>query len=139
MTLSTLVCLSNLLFLPRRSCRRFERLRAFFLMLWRRCSAGKAIFFGRKWHEWERLALHLQEKCSSVSLLPYRTRHRTSRGLECLARAVEYLEETRPFGMEKTPRMVAVNQSIAILRVCHRSAFLSCSTESQLRAVEAFR
>ncbi len=74
-----------------------------------------------------------------VGLSLRRPHHRTLRGMGCLAHAVEYLEETMPLGVEVTPRVAAVEQSITILRACHRSAFLSCSAESQQRAAEAFR
>ena len=75
----------------------------------------------------------------SVRLSRRRSDHHTVHGMECLARAVEYLEDTRSFGVEATPRKAAVEQSIAILKTCHRSAFFSCSTEGQLRAAKAFR
>lgn len=65
-------------------------------------------------------------------------KHQLARSLESLVRAVEYLEETRPFGAERTPRIAATEESIAILRACYHSAFLSCSTESQRRAAKTF-
>ena len=61
-----------------------------------------------------------------------------SRAIKCLAHAIEYLDDTKPFSAERTPRLTAVEQSITLLRTCNREVFLSCSTESQRNAVMAW-
>ncbi len=46
----------------------WSRSRAFLLMLWYSSNAVEAIFLERKWHVLVRPAVHLQEKCYSVSV-----------------------------------------------------------------------
>ncbi len=57
-----------------------------------------------------------------------------SRAIKALARAIEYLEETKPLRPEITPRIAAVNEAVTLLKACHRDVFFSCSTERQRKA-----
>ncbi len=62
----------------------------------------------------------------------------SARAIECLAHAIEYLEDTRPFSPEPTPRLIAVEESVTLLKACNRQVFFACSTQSQRNAVIAW-
>ena len=62
----------------------------------------------------------------------------SARAIECLAHAIEYLEDTRPFSPEPTPRLAAIEESVALLKARNREVFFACSTQSQRNAVIAW-
>ena len=68
----------------------------------------------------------------------HRRNRQQSRASRCLSHAITYLEDTRPLSAEKTPRIVAVEQSVVLLRACTREVFFSCSTASQRNAVASW-
>ena len=49
---------------------------------------------------------------------------RRTRATVCLTHALEYLELTRPLAAELTPRQVAVDDGVSLLRWCHSQVFL---------------
>ncbi len=73
-----------------------------------------------------------------VRLTTNRVDRQHARAIECLAHAIEYLEDTRPVSWERTPRLTAMEESVSILKACNRGVFFSCSTESQRNAVLAW-
>lgn len=62
----------------------------------------------------------------------------SGRAIECLAHAIEYLEDTKPFSAEATPRLEAINEALAILKARNRDIFFSCSTHSQRNVTNAW-
>ena len=59
----------------------------------------------------------------------------SARGIECLAHAIEYLEDTKPISAEKTPRIEAVEDAVTLLKARNRELFFACSTAGQRTAV----
>ena len=62
----------------------------------------------------------------------------SARAIECLAHAIEYLEDTKPFSAESTPRIAAVEEAIRLLKARNRDVFFSCSTASQRNAAQSW-
>ncbi len=73
-----------------------------------------------------------------TSISTVRLDRQSARAIECLAHAIEYLEDTKPFSAATTPRIEAVEGAIALLRARNREVFFSGSTESQRRATQCW-
>ena len=58
----------------------------------------------------------------------------SARAIECLAHAVEYLEDTKPFTAEATPRTKAVEDAVVLLTARNRDIFFCSSTQAGKRA-----
>ena len=58
----------------------------------------------------------------------------SARAIECLAHAIEYLEDTKPLTAETTPRTKAVEDAVTMLKARNRDIFFSCSTQAGKRA-----
>ena len=54
-----------------------------------------------------------------------RFNRQTAQALDCLAHAIEYLEDTMPLLAEESPRILATQQAIDLLKGQNRMIFLS--------------
>lgn len=59
----------------------------------------------------------------------------SARAIECLAHAIEYLEDTKPISAERTPRIEGMEDAVTLLKARNRDVFFACSTASQRIAV----
>ena len=71
-------------------------------------------------------------------LVASRLDRQSARAIECLAHAIEYLEDTRPISAESTPRLAAMEDAVALLKTLNRDVFFSCSTERQRTAARSW-
>ncbi len=62
----------------------------------------------------------------------------SARAIECLAHAIEYLEDTKPLSAEVTPRSKAMEDAIALLTARNRDVFFSSSAGTGSRAIHAW-
>ena len=58
----------------------------------------------------------------------------SARAIECLAHAIEYLEDTKPLSAEPTPHIHAVDDAIALLTARNRDVFFCSATGAGKRA-----